>query len=316
MLSLAGKGPRVILTDSLSKYVKVPRAVVKTFPGETVTKLTDSLPWRDGHQADGQNQVWPGGYLPAWENTGSRRYQWCGWRVEVQESKVSDTAAGPEEIQGVERGHWRRNSRALILFSSILPRLKQFRKFKPYVLGLNFALEKWCTESWGSYVFIPSYRSFLAGGQPREELFAKDGLRFNRAGVDRLKACLQQALLTEHLMVRVTAELTRKLSELTYWVLTVVADLLVWPLCGGVRSSSFGGYRWEGTKVPWYLSHPSLGWLLCFQFVYATSATASRPPPQQLLPLTSKLFELNLRYLAQRIWVWGNVLDDLSMTLT
>ena len=63
------------------------------------------FPWRNGHQADGQNQVWPGGYIPARENTGSCRYQWCGWHVEVQESKVSDTAAGPAEIQGVERGY-------------------------------------------------------------------------------------------------------------------------------------------------------------------------------------------------------------------
>ena len=78
---------------------------------------------------------------------------------------------------------WRRNSRALILFSSILPRLKQFRKFKPYVLGLNFTLEKWCVKSGGSCVFIPLYRSFLAGGEPWEELFAKDGLHLNGAGV-------------------------------------------------------------------------------------------------------------------------------------
>ena len=55
-------------------------------------------------------------------------------------------------------------------------------------------------------MFILSYRSFLAGGEPREELFAKDGLHFNGAGVDRLEACFQQALSTEHLMVRVTVE--------------------------------------------------------------------------------------------------------------
>ena len=55
-------------------------------------------------------------------------------------------------------------------------------------------------------MFIPSYRSFLAGKEPREELFAKDGLHLNGAGVDILEACFQQALTTEHIMVRVTAE--------------------------------------------------------------------------------------------------------------
>ena len=50
-----------------------------------------------------------------------------------------------------------------------------------------------------------------------------------------------------------------------------------------------------------YLSHPSLGWL------YVFSSFPPRPPPQQLLPLTSKLFELNLRYLAQRIYGSGEM---------
>ena len=43
------------------------------------------------------------------------------------------------------------------------------------------------------------------------------------------------------------------------------------------------------------LSHPGLGWL------YVFSSFPPRPPPQNLFPLTSKPFELNLWYLAQRI---------------
>ena len=51
-----------------------------------------------------------------------------------------------------------------------------------------------------------------------------------------------------------------------------------------------------------------------------------RPPPQQLLPLTSKPFQLNLRYLAQRIygsgemywmtfpWPWPNYMDVASIS--
>ena len=68
-------------------------------------------------------------------------------------------------------------------FPLILPRLNQFRKFNPYILGLNFALKKWYAKSGGSCAFIPSYRSFLTGGGSREELFAKDGLHLNGAGV-------------------------------------------------------------------------------------------------------------------------------------
>ena len=64
-----------------------------------------------------------------------------------------------------------------------------------------------------------------------------------------------------------------------------------------------------------YLSHPSLGW----RYVFSSFPPRARPPQQHLLPLTSKPFELNLRYLAQRIygswemywmtfpWTWPNV---------
>ena len=46
------------------------------------------------------------------------------------------------------------------------------------------------------------------------------------------------------------------------------------------------------------LSHSSLGWL----YVFISFPPPPRPPPQQLLPLTSKPFELNFRYLAQRTY--------------
>ena len=53
----------------------------------------------------------------------------------------------------------------------------------------------------------------------------------------------------------------------------------------------------------WLLSHPGLGWL----YVFSSFPPRLPPPcpvPQQLLPLTSKQFELNIRYLAQRIYGW------------
>ena len=51
------------------------------------------------------------------------------------------------------------------------------------------------------------------------------------------------------------------------------------------------------------LSDPSLWWLYVFSSFTPRPPPPSPPrlPPQQLLPLTSKPFELNLRYLAQRI---------------
>ena len=68
------------------------------------------------------------------------------------------------------------------------------------------------------------------------------------------------------------------------------------------------------------LSHPILGWL------YVFSSLPSRPPPQRLLPLTSEPFDLNLRYLGQKIyrlgemcwvtfpWPWPKVTDVASIS--
>ena len=54
-----------------------------------------------------------------------------------------------------------------------------------------------------------------------------------------------------------------------------------------------------------YLSHPVLGWLYVFSSF--PPRPRPRPPPQKLLPLTSKPFELNLWYLAQRIYGSGEM---------
>ena len=52
------------------------------------------------------------------------------------------------------------------------------------------------------------------------------------------------------------------------------------------------------------LSHPGLGWLYVFS---SFPPLPLRPLLQQLLPLTSKPFEGNLRYLAQRIYGSGEM---------
>ena len=107
----------------------------------------------------------------------------------------------------------RRNSRVVILFLLVLPRLKRFELYKGYATGLNFCLENWCAKSEGACVYIPSYRSFLKDGKPRSELYARDGLHLNGVGVDCLEACFQQALSTAYLVDRVTAGRTRRLAK-------------------------------------------------------------------------------------------------------
>ena len=58
--------------------------------------------------------------------------------------------------------------------------------------------------------------------------------------------------------------------------------------------------------IPWYLSHPPiLGWLYVFSLF--PPRPRPRPPPQKLSPLTSKPFQLNLWYLAQRIYGSGEM---------
>ena len=84
------------------------------------------------------------------------------------------------------------------------------------------------------------------------------------------------------------------------------------PLHVCVFSNPYSGYR--------SLSHPGLGWL------YVFSSFPPRPPRWQLLPLTSKPFQLNPRYLAHRIygsgelywmtfpWPWPKVMAEASIT--
>ena len=55
------------------------------------------------------------------------------------------------------------------------------------------------------------------------------------------------------------------------------------------------------------LSHPGLGWLYVFSSFPPRPSLRPRPPPQKLFPLTSKEFELNLWYMAQRIYGSGEM---------
>ena len=43
IIIVAGRGQKMVLTDSLGKYTKVPGAKVKAYPGETLTRLADRI---------------------------------------------------------------------------------------------------------------------------------------------------------------------------------------------------------------------------------------------------------------------------------
>ena len=215
---VSGRGGRLVLTDSLGKYARVPGATVKAFPGETLTRLADRIKFKEVEVSRVSRILLHVGTNDIANLLDSGRIE----GVTPQELLRRFTT-----LRSVIR---RRNSNAVLLFSSVLPRLKKFAKYKPYASGLNFALEKMCAKSQGACIYIPSYRNFLRGGRPREELFARDGLHLNGAGVDCLEACFQQALSTAYLTDRVTAARTRRMAKLGYWGGSIGLALRVWPL--------------------------------------------------------------------------------------
>ena len=75
------------------------------------------------------------------------------------------------------------------------------------------------------------------------------------------------------------------------------------------------GRKWhQNTQILLLIKSPqSLGWLLCFQFVSAASASAAATTfASHVKTVWAKPYIFGTKDL----WVWGNVLNDLSMTLT
>ena len=196
IIVVAGRGQKLVLTDSLGKYTKVPGAKVKAYPGETLTRLVDRIRF-DGVDVSQVSRILV--------HVGTNDISNLLDSGRIKHTTPLELLRHFSTLRSVIR---RRNSRAVIIFSSVLPRLRKFETYKPYAAGLNFCLEKWCAKSGGACVYIPSYRNFLKGGRPRSELFAKDGLHLNGAGVD----CLES---TAYLVDRVTAGRTRRLAKLS-----------------------------------------------------------------------------------------------------
>lgn len=192
-----------MLTDSMAKYVQIKGAKVCAFRGDTIGRLADRIRFRS---------VDVTGYSRIFIHVGSNDISNLVSSGQIRQVNAVDVLRRFKSLRTIIR---RRNSRASLLFSSILPRVKQFDLYKPYISGLNFALEKWCASSKGASVYIPSFQPFLVYGRPKTELYACDGLHLSGSGVELLEGCIQQALSTGYLLKRVSTRRVAKLASVT-----------------------------------------------------------------------------------------------------
>ena len=114
---VSGRGGRLVLTDSLGKYARVPGAEVKAFPGETLTRLADRIKFKEVDVSRVSRILVHVGTNDIANLLDSGRIE----GVTPQELLRRFTT-----LRSVIR---RRNSNAVLLFSSVLPRLKKFAKF-------------------------------------------------------------------------------------------------------------------------------------------------------------------------------------------
>ena len=177
---------------------------VAAYPGHTVPRIVDYIRFKQLNVA---------GYARILIHMGA-----CDLGNLLDSGKIHTTSVFDllRRFQVLRNSIRRRNSRAMVIFSAILPREDRYEEFLPYTSGINFALEKWCAKSKGATIFAPTYRQFLKNGRPREELYARDGLHLDGGGVDRLESSLQQALSTSYLQKRIDCRRTRKLAALEY----------------------------------------------------------------------------------------------------
>ena len=208
----------------MTKYVRVQNTVVKTYCGATVPRVADKIRF-------GELSV--SGYDRIFIQLGTNDIANLIGTGEISHVTVHEITRRFRSLRDVIR---KRNSRALVIFSSILPRLERYELFKPYVRGVNFPLEKWCAKSQGTTVFNPTYTAFLDRSKPRAELYSvSDGLHLNGAGVDRFEAAISQALSTGYLLERVRSRRARTLSTISYWSNYGGCKFGVWP-CGDLAA--------------------------------------------------------------------------------
>ncbi len=106
------------------------------------------------------------------------------------------------------------NSHALILISSVLPRLDEFQIYDPLIRGINFALEKMCAKTGGACLYVPSFKWFMSYDSPIKAYFASDGIHPNGAGNGALQAGFQQSLSVGTMIERAVSRRTKRLAAL------------------------------------------------------------------------------------------------------
>ncbi len=110
----------------------------------------------------------------------------------------------------------RKNTYAILQFSSVLPRIDDFPTYDPLVRGINFAIEKMCAKSKGACIYVPSWKWFVSNGAPIEAYYCKDGLHPNGAGNGALQAGIQTSLSTAAMLERVRSRRTLRLASLPF----------------------------------------------------------------------------------------------------
>ena len=194
-----------MLSDSIAKYVTLNNGDVLAFRGDTITRLTDRIAF---------SEVDVKGYARIIVHVGSNDLSNLVKRGNGRTVSMFEMLARYKALRNTIK---QKNSSALLIISSILPRKTGFLVFRPFTQGMNFALERWCAKSRGSFVFLPSFRQFLYEGLPMTELFSeKDGLHLRGAGVVQLQTCFQQGLSTGHLLMNLRSKRTKMLAEVEY----------------------------------------------------------------------------------------------------
>jgi lysophospholipase L1-like esterase len=196
----------LILSDSVPKYTKAKDTLTSFHKGNTIGQLNDLVCFNQVVQLSKYGII----LIHAGTNDLAQL---------IKSGKIASTTVQQLLQFYIElcNSIRRRNTRAILVFSAILPRAHEFQVFFPYIFGLNFALEKWCAKSSGMCVFLNTHKQFLQLGVPKFQLFSKsDGLHPNGAGNDRLEARLQQALTADNIINAINSKRTRRLAVLPF----------------------------------------------------------------------------------------------------
>ncbi len=181
---------KLVLSDSIAKYVSLKQVTVLAFPGDTIQRLTDRI-------AFGQIELTQ--YQAIVIHVGTNDLSDLVLQHLLPHTSPLDLLRRYKALREVVR---KRNTTAVLYFSAILPRSSGplIKRPSPQIIqhlayGINFALQQWCDSDNGLTFFVRSDKWFRSNGKVRDELFASsDGIHLNGGGTDRLAQCFSQAL--------------------------------------------------------------------------------------------------------------------------